>query len=448
MSDTIAALATPRGESAIAVIRISGERSLAILSDACGGREITPRMMHRGYYRSTLGLVLDDVMFAFFQGKSSYTGEDSAEIYTHGNMIIVSKILEDLSVRGCRPANRGEFTKRAFLNKKIDLCQAEAVADVIHASSEAALAVAQRQLAGKFSEKLDAIGGELLAILATLETHIDFVEEEIFGNESGEAVSRRLGEIIADIDGLLSSNRYRHILSGGLNVAIIGAPNAGKSSLLNCLLDAERAIVSPIAGTTRDFIAERIIIGGHAVNLFDTAGLRAGAESELELRGIEKSMEKIRHADAYLLVVDSSAKYPTFDREVLSLIAGDNCLVLENKSDLPGSRICGNFPVECEHHRISVLVEPNRARALVSDFLAKRCFLPGEVDIVVGARHIDILARVRQTLDETNQALAKIGVEFSANGVRNALEILGEMTGHYSNEAMLDRLFSTFCVGK
>ncbi|MDR2720839.1 MAG: tRNA uridine-5-carboxymethylaminomethyl(34) synthesis GTPase MnmE [Puniceicoccales bacterium] len=448
MNDTIAALATPHGESAIAVIRMSGRQSLPLLSSIFEREQIVPRMTYRKYYQSNFGVTLDDVMFVFFRGKSSYTGEDSAEIYTHGNMIIVSKILEDLCSRGCRLADRGEFTKRAFLNKKIDLCQAEAVADVIHASSEAALAIAQRQLAGKFSEKLGTINGELLSILATLETHIDFVEEEICGNELNEEIARRLEAIISDIDLLLNSNRYRSILSGGLSAAIIGAPNAGKSSLFNCLLNEERALVSPIAGTTRDFITERIMLGGYTINLLDTAGLRTDTESELELRGMKKTLEQIRRSDAYFLVVDSSAKYPILDCEILPFLGGGNCLVLENKSDLPNSRNCCDFLPQCEHCRVSVLGEPDLARRLITGFLAKHCFLPKEVEIVIGARHVDILTRAKLALDETRQALGTIGVEFSANNIRNALEILGEMTGHYSSEAMLDRLFSTFCVGK
>ncbi|MDR0715680.1 MAG: tRNA uridine-5-carboxymethylaminomethyl(34) synthesis GTPase MnmE [Puniceicoccales bacterium] len=448
MNDTIAALATPQGESAIAVVRISGDRSLVLLGDIFAVEKISARVMYHGNYLSSLGEVLDEVLFVFFRGKSSYTGEDSAEIYTHGNMLIVAKILEDLCERGCRLADRGEFTRRAFLNGKLDLCQAEAVADIIHASSEAALAVARKQLSGKLSEKLHALNGELMEVLALLETHIDFVEEEIEGNELGNAVAKRMDELISAIDQLLDSGRYRSVLSGGLNVAIIGAPNAGKSSLLNCLLNAERALVSPIAGTTRDFIAEKTMIGGHVVNLFDTAGLHRDVDSELELRGMEKSMEQIRLADAYLLVIDSSADQPALDDKVLSLLSEDNCLVLENKSDLPPSRSWEDFLPRCEHWRISILNEPGRTKLLVANFLAKRCFLPGEADIVVNGRHVDILIRARQAIDRTRKTLPTMGVEFSANNLRDALEILGEMTKRYDNESMLDKLFSTFCVGK
>ncbi|MDR0679615.1 MAG: tRNA uridine-5-carboxymethylaminomethyl(34) synthesis GTPase MnmE [Puniceicoccales bacterium] len=448
MNDTIAALATPQGESAIAVVRISGDRSLALLGNVFAEKNISARVIYHGNYLSNLGEVLDEVLFVFFRGKSSYTGEDSAEIYTHGNMLIVTKILEDLCKRGCRVADRGEFTKRAFLNGKLDLCQAEAVADIIHASSEAALAVARRQLSGKLSEKLHVLNNELMEVLALLETHIDFVEEEIEGNELGGTVAKRMDELISAIDLLLDGGRYRSVLSGGLNTAIIGAPNAGKSSLLNCLLNAERALVSPIAGTTRDFITEKIMIGGHVVNLFDTAGLRRDADSELELRGMEKSIEQIQLADAYLLVIDSNADQSALDDKVLSLLGEDNCLVLENKSDLLPSRSWGDFLPRCEHGRISILNEPERTRLLVANFLAKRCFLPAEVDIVVNGRHIDILTRAKQAIDQTRKTLPTIGVEFSANNLRDALEILGEMTERYDNESMLDKLFSTFCVGK
>ncbi|MDR1255459.1 MAG: tRNA uridine-5-carboxymethylaminomethyl(34) synthesis GTPase MnmE [Puniceicoccales bacterium] len=448
MNDTIAALATPHGESAIAVVRISGGQSLEILSGAFFREQIAPRRMYYGRYYSRGGVALDECMFVFFCGKSSYSGEDSAEIHTHGNMIIAAKILDDLCGRGCRLANRGEFTRRAFLNRKLDLCQAEAVADVIHASSEAALAVAQKQLTGKLSEKLHSMGDGLVKILAVLETHIDFTEEEVGGNELGGRIGEQLDAAVAGIDLLLSSNRYHSVLSGGLNVAIIGAPNAGKSSLLNCLLGRERALVSPIAGTTRDFIAERTMLGGHAVNLFDTAGLRPDADSELERWGMEKSIEQIRCADAYVLVVDSAAPKPVLAGEIFPLLRENNCLVLENKNDLPHSQSWEDFLALCEHHSLSVLNEPERAKALVANFLAKHCFLPTEVDIVVNGRHVNALTRVKQALIRAGRSLSSIGVEFSANDLRNALEALGEITGCYDSEAMLDELFSTFCVGK
>jgi tRNA modification GTPase len=445
MNDTVVALATPRGESAIAVIRISGTESLPILKKIFGKKcdHANGRVMCRGVYESLLGSELDDVMFVFFREPSSYTGEDSAEIYTHGNMVIVSKILEDLCARGCRLADRGEFTRRAFLNGKLDLCQAEAVADLIHASSEAALVASRKQLSGGLGEKLRAINEELLSLLAIVEAHIDFLEETV----DGSAIVERLNTVVAALDALIGTHRYRSILNDGLDVAIVGAPNAGKSSLLNCLLDTERALVSPIAGTTRDFIVERTMLGGYLVNLCDTAGMRTAVESELELRGIGKSLEWIRHAGTYLLVLDSASPYPDLGNELLGLLNGNNCLVLENKTDLPHSRPCDDFLPHCEHARVSTLRNPSGVTAAVKNFLAERNFLPENIDIAVNGRHVDILNRARNEIISAARNF-QVGLEFAAADVRNSLEILGEMVGRYDSETMLDKLFSGFCIGK
>lgn len=448
MNDTIVALATPYGESAIAVVRVSGELSYNLLCDAFKRKQILPNKIYHGTYFSLKSENLDDSVFVFFKKPSSYTGENAAEVYLHGNMLIVSRILDDLCARGCRIADRGEFTRRAFLNKKLDLCQAEAVMDVICSSSETALAISQAQLAGKLSEQLHYIDDELISILASFETHIDFIEDDVDHTIFTKSTVLHLQEIVDKIDNLLLTSRYRAILYGGLNVAIIGAPNSGKSSLLNFLLGTERAIVSPEAGTTRDFISERIMLGRYHINLLDTAGLRKDVSSDIESKGVSKSIEQIKHVNAYLLVLDSSDKIPILPEEVCAVLNEENCLVIENKIDLPNSKDCKEFFSTYKHIKCSIKYDNANLKPAIEKFLLRHYFLPNEIDVVVNARHVDILERTKTNILSAQNVLFSNGVEFAANDIRNALEILGEITGYYNNEDMLDKLFGAFCVGK
>ncbi len=447
-SDTITALATPYGESAIAAIRISGAETKQVIVDIFHNDQLVTNVMYYGKYRSIDEIIFDEVMFVFFQSPHSYTGEDAAEIYTHGNMIIVENILHDLCARGCRLANRGEFTRLAFLNGKLDLCQAEAVADIIHASSEEALRISHAQLSGNLSKKVAAIDDDLLNILALLETHIDFIEDEIDNNTISDIFFERFATIFHAIEGLLSTSQYRSVLCGGLNVAIIGRPNAGKSSLLNLLLNTERALVSPEAGTTRDFISESIMLGGLRVNLLDTAGLREYTDSMIEKMGINKSIEKIKHADVYLFVVDTCDSLPTLPKEVISVLNTKNCCIIENKTDCPDSKNYSDFMPEYEHIRCSMLYNHDDIRQKIIKFLKNHHFFPSEVDVVVNARHVTVLENVKKRIASAIEALNGSRIECAAEDIRDALEILGEIVGQYTTDNMLDKLFNTFCIGK
>jgi len=283
--ETIAALGTPAGTGALAVIRLSGPDCLALCRNIFG-RSPTPRVATRGYFRDQNGRIVDDVLFTYFAGPKSYTGEDVLEITAHGNPYIAQRILEDLAGRGARPAEPGEFTRRAFLNGKLDLTQAEAVMDLISARSERALVAAQKQLRGALSREMDGLSRALITALAKIEAYIDFPEEDLPPENRAEVLAS-VEKILAGTSRLLATQHYGELLRDGVAVAIVGEPNAGKSSLLNRLVGRERAIVSEKPGTTRDFLEERLMVGPHLFRLIDTAGLNENP-GEIERLGIQK----------------------------------------------------------------------------------------------------------------------------------------------------------------
>jgi tRNA modification GTPase len=268
MFDTIVALATPFGISAIAKIRVSGSLTRMLIEKHLGNKNPVTHSVFLASYRSILGKILDQVIVLFFSNGHSHTGEDSMEIDCHGNPLIIRSIIEDLQVSGCRIAEPGEFTKRAYLNHKIDLCQAEAVLDVIHATNESALEISQKQLRGTLSERIFHFSDALLSLLAAIEARIDFVDEDL---EFDDKIWDKLDETLKEIETIIDSHKFRKTLLHGISVAIVGHPNAGKSSLLNALLNEERALVSDIPGTTRDFVSENIIIEGFLIKIIDTA---------------------------------------------------------------------------------------------------------------------------------------------------------------------------------
>jgi tRNA modification GTPase len=339
-SDTIAALATPVGTSAIAVVRASGPACARLAADTLSQTDDTaalaspppPRLAIHAHYRDRSGTVLDDVLATYFAAPHSYTGEDSLEISCHGNPFIAQKILEDLLARGCRAAGPGEFTRRAFLNGHIDLSQAEAVMDLIHARSERALAAANQQLRGSLGRHVAALTDELLQALARVEAYIDFPDEDLPA-EDRTLVRRALATLAQGTDRLLATQHYGEILREGIKTVILGEPNAGKSSLLNRLVGRDRALVSPEPGTTRDFIEERLILGPHCLRLIDTAGLNP-SPAPLEKLGMDKTLERAAEADLLILVLDATRPAPALPREIMERLTPENTVVVLNKCDL------------------------------------------------------------------------------------------------------------------
>ena len=446
--DTIAALATPVGTSAIALVRVSGPASAQLVTDIFGEAP-APRLARHADYRDRQGLVLDDVLFTFFAGPASYTGEDSLEISCHGNPYIAQRLVEDLLSRGCRSAEPGEFTQRAFLQGQIDLAQAEAVMDLIHARSERALAAANRQLRGALGQQMTELIDELLIALARVEAYIDFPDEDL-PPEDRKIVENQIANVLRGTDRLLATRHYGEVLRHGIKTVIIGEPNAGKSSLLNRLVGKERAIVSPEPGTTRDFIEEVINLGPHCFRLIDTAGLnpKPGAIEEL---GIGKTYEIAAEADFFLVVLDATSPTPLFDIRLSSLFSPDRIIVVVNKIDQPGSPATLEFLPHARSVAVSAktglgLEDLRSALIGLADGLAPDT---GDDAVAINARHAHALNQAKGDLASAQLKLGENAAsELVASDLRGALAALGEISGRVDNERMLDALFANFCIGK
>jgi tRNA modification GTPase len=443
------ALATPYGVAAIAKVRVSGLRTKELIREIFEKKEWKARHVYRSSFRNRRGEKLDEVCWFCFEGKHSYTGEDSLEIDCHGNPLIVQKILEDLELRACRLAEPGEFTRRAFLNHKIDLCQAEAILDLIHANSKEALTMASQQLSGGLSRKISELSERLLRLLASVEMTIDFSSEMGDEPEDGKHIRESIKQFLENIRSLQAMQRDSERLKKGTKVVLIGEPNVGKSSLLNCLLRQERALVNAEAGTTRDFISASWICSGHMLELFDTAGLRH-PESDLERQGIEKSIALLQEADLALWVVDPHVPEKFSIQELQTYVDLKRVIRVENKSDLS---IIDVPQAEDSLKTVSVSAKTGMGIDALCLLLAEKIqamSVHGVPSYGINERHASVLRRVEQVLTSSwvRMNSADFAAECTASDLRFALEILGEMTSPYDQEAMLDRLFSQFCIGK
>ncbi|MCK4548913.1 MAG: tRNA uridine-5-carboxymethylaminomethyl(34) synthesis GTPase MnmE [Candidatus Krumholzibacteria bacterium] len=452
--DTIVALSTPPGSSGIAVIRISGPEAIGILEAmAPGAREWEPRTLHNCPLYGHGPQLLDDVVTAVFHGPHSYTGEDSAEISCHGSMQVVSAIIEEIVRRGARLAGPGEFTRRAFLSGKLDLVQAEAVADLIASETKLQTEVALLHLKGLLSGKIGMIEKGLRSKLALVEASIDFSEEDIETYDPGEleTVASTYTALIAH---LLQSEVAGSKLRRGIRITITGPRNAGKSSLYNALLGEERAIVSPVPGTTRDVLRERIHIGGLTYHLEDTAGL-AETGCEIESEGIRKGREAAGAADLVLFVVDAVEGWQEEALEELEVHAGSNRIVVVNKADLvPGGGDTTSLSPAGEERTVAVSAMTGEGLALLRDKIFDFT-TNGELSVVQGeliALNIRQGIALRRAMEALERLVAELGknspAEILSLELREALDACGEVTGKSAAENILDEIFSKFCIGK
>jgi len=449
-TETIVAAATPAGRSALAIVRVDGPLA-ATIATAALGRKSPPaeKTSTLGIWRDRAGAPIDQVVAVLWSAGRSFTGNDSLEITCHGNPLLVRRITEDCLARGGRLAEPGEFTRRSYLAGRIDLAQAEAVADLIHASSERALDAARRLLAGELGRHVARWTDRTLQVLAELEAHIDFPEEDL-PPEDPRGPAARLAGIASELSAYARTAKHDGALRGGLRVAVVGAPNAGKSSLLNALTGAERAIVSPEAGTTRDYLEAPVAGLPLAVTAIDTAGLRAGG-SALESLGMTRALEQARGAHLLLLVVDASADPPDLPAELVALLDPARTLVVANKADLPAHPAQKDFLPHLTKLSACLLDgrDAEKLRAKLGDFLVAREIAPGAEELVVTVRHAEAMVRAAAALTEAVGHLkAPVQSELAAALARAALDALGEIVGRIDNERMLDKLFASFCIGK
>ncbi len=446
-ADTIAALATPPGVGALAIIRLSGPQACDILQ-ACTGRTrpLTPRRATLLRVRSATGLVLDEVVATWFAAPASFTGEDVVELCCHGGLLVTRRVLERVLACGARPAEPGEFSRRAFENGRMDLTQAEAVMDVISAGSDLALRAAHNQLHGVLSRRVEAAADRLISVTAHVEAYIDFPEEDIAPDTTTELLAG-LAAVEAELQALLATADEGRLLREGVRTAIIGAPNVGKSSLLNCLLGYERAIVSPTAGTTRDTVEASLTLGALRLHLVDTAGLHESADA-IERAGMERSRRASAEADVVLMVADASQ--PPALPELGPELARTPRLLLLNKCDLPEHPDWATRPEAQAALRVSCHSGeglPALSAAMEKLFL----HLPEEVDsfTAINTRHRYALGQALEALVQARESLeAGESPELTDVPLRDALEALGSITGRIDTEDILTRVFSTFCLGK
>jgi tRNA modification GTPase len=471
LDDTIAAIATPLGEGGLAVVRISGPQTLAVADKSflpVGKNSLKPSAAatHTIHYGKIVrhDRSVDEVLLAVLRAPRTFTREDTVEITCHGGLLPAKLVLDTLLENGARLAEPGEFTRRAFLNGRIDLAQAEAVADLIHSRTELALAAANEQLAGKLSQRINQLRDEMMQTLAHVEAHIDFPDEDI-SPDTKKQLLKRLEHGVAFMDELLRTANEGQILRRGIRAAIVGRPNAGKSSLLNQLLGHDRAIVSPIPGTTRDTIEETANIRGLPVVFIDTAGLRE-ARDEIEQEGVRRSHESLARAEFILHVLDASEPFTPADEKYFADFAGKKRILVVNKMDLPRLNV---LPASCRQSNNSkgqacrqdagstLVVEisclSGQGIETLKDAI-KELVWSGEIraemlQVMINSRHQDALTRARAATQRTLDVLrAGETLELAAGELRIAVNAVGEIVGKTTTEDLLDSIFSQFCIGK
>lgn len=455
LDDTIAAISTPLGEGGLAVIRVSGAHALSI-ADAvfrpAGKKAPSPSRAptHTVHYGKVFRgeQPIDEVMLTVLRAPRTFTRENMVEVSCHGGIVPTKLVLDAFLDRGARLALPGEFTKRAFLNGRIDLAQAEAVADLIHSRTELALAAANEQLAGKLSARINELRDQLVRVLAHIEAYIDFPEEDI-APETVEQLVARLETAVQFMEALLRTANEGQVLRRGIRAAIVGRPNVGKSSLLNQLLGHERAIVSPVPGTTRDTIEETANIRGIPVVFIDTAGLR-DSDNVVEREGVRRSQRLLAEAELLLHVIDRSQPLTELDRQQLLETAAKRRILVRNKADLPDQI---DWPAEIPAPVLDVSCSTGAGLEALKDTIKEQVWA-GEIgtemlQVMINSRHQNALKRARTaTLTATAGLREKLALELVAIDLRIATNAVGEIVGKTSTEDLLDSIFSQFCIGK
>lgn len=467
-NDTICAISTAHGVGGIAVIRVSGADAINVVAKSWQGAEIATMKSHTahlGRIIDTQGAILDEVVITLFRNPNSFTGEDVVEIACHGSLWIQQQIIHLLINNGCRTATGGEFTQRAFLNGKLDLSQAEAIADVIASSSAASHRIAISQMRGGFSRELRALREQLLDFVALMELELDFSEEEVEFADRAQLINLAEG-ISCKISRLAKSFSVGNAIKNGIPVAIVGETNAGKSTLLNNLLNEDKAIVSDIHGTTRDVIEDTINISGVAFRFIDTAGIRETTDT-IESIGIERTYQKIEQANIILWIIDAAtpiAQIAQISPEILSRANGKELAILVNKSDILTtqeqdkirtalSQIISNAEeVSSSAQIMFISAKESIGIEQIESYLIEKAHIPSNTNsdiIVTNTRHYEALTRALEAIDRALEGLqANISGDFISQDIRETMHYLGEITGEISHTDILQTIFSRFCIGK
>ncbi len=477
--DTIAAISTPIGIGGIGVIRVSGKKAIKIADEVFTAKnkqhltQVSSHTVHFGYIvrkdkensfsktEKDKNEIIDEVLVAIMRAPHSYTGEDVVEISCHGGIVPLRRVISLIFEKGAQPASPGEFTKRAFLNGRVDLTQAEAIYDIINAKTETSLQIAVQQLHGNLSIKLNEISDEIVDILASLEAALDYPEEDVSDLSKEELVNKIEGVSFL-VNELLKTAHSGMIIREGLRVVITGKPNVGKSSLLNALVQNDKAIVTSIPGTTRDIIEEWMNVEGLPLKIFDTAGVKK-TKDKIEQLGIQRSKKALEEADIILFVIDLSSPLTQEDEEITNIVANKTYMVVGNKSDL--SQVVNeknikqlfyknNLEIKSDFLFVKTSALQKKGIEQLKDLIYK-LFIHGskppcsESILVTNVRHTEVLRRANESLEEAKKT-CKNGsfYELMAMDLRAALNILGEITGKVTNENILDQIFSKFCIGK
>lgn len=444
--NTIVAIATANGIGSISIVRVSGKDALPIALKISKRTTLTPRVATLSTLYSNSGEAIDEGLLIYFKAPFSFTGEDIVEFQCHGGIAIANMILDEVLHHGARMANPGEFSKRAFLNGKIDLSKAEAISKIIEARSEDAVKLLAKQLKGELTNFVEDIREDLLFMLAYTEVSIDYAEEDL-PEDIFEKIEDKLEKIKDKLENTLDASKRREGMIEGFKVAIIGKPNVGKSSLLNKLLNFDRAIISDIAGTTRDTIEESVKIGSHIIKIVDTAGIRDETSDVIEKIGIEKSIEAINEADIVVALFDNSKNCDNEDKKILSLIneaSNKHILKVLNKSDLPN--VFDISILEKDFINLSTKESINPVVTKIEKILDNNTH--SDEMTLISKRQVNSVSQTLYHINEATMPLQTGELEFFAHHITEALHNISNITRPYENDEMLDVMFGEFCLGK
>ncbi|WP_411355167.1 tRNA uridine-5-carboxymethylaminomethyl(34) synthesis GTPase MnmE [Peptoniphilus harei] len=456
LNDTIAAISTAIGEAGIAIVRMSGDDSINIIDKifkSASGKKMAEAENRKFLYGHIVDgdKQIDEVLVVKMKGPHSYTAEDIIEIHCHGGVVSVKRILNLILSKGARLAEKGEFTKRGFLNGRIDLTQVEAVIDMIKAKTDLSFDMGLNQLSGALSEVLNKLKDELVSMQALIVANIDFPDEDIEDAAYNDLIERS-NKILDKMDNLLDNSKNSRLLRDGINTVILGKPNVGKSSLLNGLLKYDRAIVTDIAGTTRDIIEDYINLDGVLLKITDTAGIRE-TDDEVEKIGVNIAREKLKEADLVIAIFDISREFDKDDEEILNLIKDKRHITILNKDDLEQKISDEEIEKYFKDDYLRLSVMENESVKKIEDLIID-LFFDGELQIssdsvLSNLRHINALKEAKKSLLEVNESLKqKVFLDLIEVDLENVIGHISEITGTITTEDILDRVFSDFCIGK